>query len=217
MKGKNNIITIGGIAWIISGILFLVQNLFLLPLQGPPALEADLLVWLEKWRFNISMADEVLLFAALFLIPAIFSLYQLLVHADKVKAIMVCGLLASSIPIFIFLDIILGRLVYPVYNLELSADIYKLVLSIYYGGMHLVAIVFSIATVLLSFAIRKSEHGKAIAYFGFAVAVADLISAFPWITGSVIAFASQLLFSGWFVLIGVRIIASVKTNVVHNN
>ncbi len=217
MKGKNNIITIGGIAWIISGILFLVQNLFLLPLQGPPALEADLLVWLEKWRFNISMADEVLLFAALFLIPAIFSLYQLLVHADKVKAIMVCGLLASSIPIFIFLDIILGRLVYPVYNLELSADIYKLVLSIYYGGMHLVAIVFSIATVLLSFAIRKSEHGKAIAYFGFAVAVADLISAFPWITGSVIAFASQLLFSAWFVLIGVRIIASVKTNVVHNN
>ncbi len=211
MKGKNNIITIGGIAWIISGILFLVQNLFLLPLQGPPALEADLLVWLEKWKFNISMADEVLLFAALFLIPAIFSLYQFLVLTDKVKAIMVCGLLASSIPIFIFLDIILGRLVYPVYNLELSADIYKLVLSIYYGGMHLVAIVFSIATLLLSFAIRKSEHGKAIAYFGFVVAVADLISAFPWITGSAIAFACQLLFSAWFVLLGVRIIVSAKT------
>jgi hypothetical protein len=217
MKGKNNIITIGGITWIISGILFLVQNLFLLPLQGPPALEADLLVWLEKWKFNISMADEVLLFAALFLIPAIFSLYQFLVRTDKVKAIMVCGLLASSIPIFIFLDIILGRLVYPVYNLELSADIYKLVLSIYYGGMHLVAIVFSIATLLLSIAIRKSEHGKAIVYFGFVVAVADLISAFPWITGSAIAFACQLLFSAWFVLLGVRIIVSAKTDVVHND
>jgi hypothetical protein len=170
-----------------------------------------LIAWLDKWKFNISMADEVLLFAALFLIPAIFSLYQLLVQADKVKAIMVCGLLASSIPTFIFLDIILGRLVYPVYNLDLSADIYKLVLSIYYGGMHLVAIVFSIATLLSSLVIRKSEHGKAIAYFGFVVVIADLISAFPWITGSVIAFICQLLFSAWFVLLGVRIIASAKT------
>ena len=58
------------------------------------------------------------------------------------------------------LDIALGRLVYPVYNIALSPDSYRLVLSIYYSDTHFVAIILGIATIILAFGIRKSALGK---------------------------------------------------------
>jgi hypothetical protein len=206
MKKRLNIIKFGGITFIIAGILFFVQYLFFLPLPSPPLVDKELITWLTRWRFNISMADEVLLFAALFLIPSIVALYQSLVKGDKIKALVGCGILALTIPIYVFLDIILGRLVYPVYNLEFSPDIYKLILSIYYGGMHMIAILLCLATTILCFAIRKSAIGKPAANIGFIVAIFDLIGAFPWLIGNVVVFISQLLFSAWFIFLGIRLL-----------
>jgi hypothetical protein len=125
---------------------------------------------------------------------------------DRIKTLLGCGLFAVIIPINSFLDIILGRLVYPVYNIELSPDIYRLVLSIYYGGMHSVAIILSAATIILCFVIRRSVIGKPAANLGFAVAILDFIGAYPWLIGTAMVFVSQLFFSAWFVILGIRVL-----------
>ena len=202
----NSLITFGGITLILSGILFLAQYLFLLPMPSPPLADADLMSWLREWKTNIAMADELLFFATLMLIPSIAALYRILVKVDLLKAIFGCGLLAVIIPVNMVLDIVLGRWVYPVYDIELSPDIYKLVVSFYYGGMHLVAIIFSAATIILCFAIRRSVIGKPVAYLGFGVGVLDLIGAFPWLIGTTITFVCQLFFCAWFVLLGLKMI-----------
>ena len=200
------VIQFGGITLIISGILFFAQYLLVLPMPSPPLSDGDLMTWLQEWRFNISMVDELLIFATLLLIPSIGGLYRILVKVDTVKTWLGCGLLAVVIPIHVFLVIILGRLVYPVYNIELSPDIYKLVLSLYYGGMHCVFIILSIATLLLCFVIRRSSLGKPVAHVGFVVGILDLIGSFPWLIGTVMVFVCQLFFSAWFVLLGVRML-----------
>ncbi|KGE19389.1 hypothetical protein [Paenibacillus wynnii] len=205
---KIGVIKFGGITLILSGILFFAQYLFVLPMPSPPLSDAELMIWLREWKFNIAMADELLFFATLLLIPSIVALYQILVKVDIVKTWLGCSLLAVVIPINIFLDIILGRLVYPVYDIELSLDIYKLVLSVYYGGMHLVAIVFSAATIILCLVIRKSVIGKPVAYLGFMVGILDLIGAYPWLIGTAMVFVSQLLFAAWFVMLGLSMIRS---------
>ena len=206
MKQKIGVIKFGGITLIISGFLFFAQYLFLLPMPSPPLADADLMTWLHEWRTNIAMADELLFFAALFLIPSIVALYRRLVKVDSIKTILGCGLLAIIIPLHLFLVIILGRLVYPVYDIELSPDIYKLTLSIYYGGMHAVAIMLSVATLILSLVIRRSTIGKSVAYLGFVAGILDLIGAFPWLIEPVMVFISQLFFSGWFVILGLRML-----------
>ncbi|QSF43015.1 hypothetical protein [Paenibacillus tianjinensis] len=206
MKSKIGIVKFGGIAFILSGILFLGVSLFLLPVPSPPLPDTELMNWLEEWRFNISMADELLMFASLLLIPSIAGLYKVLEKTDKIKALLGCGLLAATVPVYIILVIILGRLVYPVYDIELSPDMYKLVISIYYGGIHAVVIILSIATIILSLVIRKNPLGKSAAYFGFVVALLDLIGAFPWLTGSAVGFVCQAASSVWFVFVGVRMI-----------
>lgn len=206
MKQKISVIKFGGITLIISGVLFFAQYLFVLPMPNPPTADASLMTWLQDWRFNIAMADELFFFATLFLIPAIVALYRILVKVDKIKALLGCGLLAVSIPINLVLVIILGRLVYPVYGIELSPDIYKLVLSLYHGGMHSVAIILSVATILLCLVIRRSVIGKPAAIFGFAAGILDLIGAYPWLLGTAMIFVSQLFFSAWFVILGIRML-----------
>ncbi|MDF2986163.1 MAG: hypothetical protein K0R50_1673 [Eubacterium sp.] len=214
MKGENlikpkiGIIKFGGITFIISGVLFLAQYLFFLPLPAPPSVDADLMTWLTKWRFNIAMADELLFFATLLLLPSIAALYRILVKVDKIKTVLGCGLMAVIIPVNILLDIILGRLVYPVYNIEFSPDIYKLIASIYYGGMHSVAIIMSVATFVLCFVIRRSVLGKSTANFGFLVGIFDFIGAYPWLIGTVMVFVSQLFFSAWLVVLGIRMLGA---------
>lgn len=205
-----SLIKFGGITLILSGILFLVQYLFLLPMPSPPLADEDLMTWLREWKTNIAMADELLFFATLMLIPSIVALYRILVKVDRIKAIFGCGLLAVIIPVNMVLDIVLGRLVYPVYEIELSPDIYKLVFSLYYGGMHLVAIIFSAATIILCFAIRRSVIGKPVAYLGFGVGVLDLIGAYPWLIGTTMVFVCQLFYCAWFVLLGIRMLKTEK-------
>lgn len=96
----------------------------------------------------------------------------------------------------------------PVYDIELSPDIYRLVLCIYYGSMHMIAILLSIATIILCLVMRKSVLGKPAAYFGFGVAELDLVGAFPWLIGTVVVLVCQLALAAWFVFVGVRMMRS---------
>ncbi|AHV98172.1 hypothetical protein [Paenibacillus sabinae] len=207
MKQKTGVIKFGGITLIISGILFFAQYLFVLPIFSPPLADANLMTWLQDWRFNFAMADELLIFATLCLIPSIAALYRILVKVDKIKTLLGCSLLAVVIPINVFLVIILGRLAYPVYDMELSPTIYKLVLSTYYGGTHCVAIILSMATIILCLVIRKSVIGKSIGYLGFVVGILDFIGSYPWLIGTAVLFVSQLFFSAWFVILGMRMLS----------
>ncbi|WP_379163130.1 hypothetical protein [Paenibacillus sp. sgz5001063] len=210
MKSKMSVIKFGGISLILAGVLFFAQYLFVLPMPGPPLPDTELMTWLQEWRFNLSMADELMFFATICLIPSIVGLYQVLVKVDTIQTMLGCGLLSVVIPINLVLVIVLGRLVYPVYNIELSPDIYKLVISEYYGGVHLVALLFSIATIILCLAIRKSVMGKPAAYIGLVVGILDLIGAFPWLIGTAMILVTQLFFSAWFVILGVRLYKHVR-------
>jgi hypothetical protein len=76
------------------------------------------MLWMDKWKVNSSMVDKLMFFATILLIPSIVALYQLLIHIEKIKTFFGCGLLLVYIPVNLVVAIILGRLVYPVYQIE---------------------------------------------------------------------------------------------------
>ncbi|MFT4145464.1 MAG: hypothetical protein QM644_13500 [Mobilitalea sp.] len=205
IKQKIGLFKISGITLILSGILFLVQAMYLLPISVPPANNTDFMLWLDKWKTNLSMVDELLFFETILVIPAIVTLYQLLIKIEKIKTIFGCGLLLVYMPVNLVVAIILGRLVYPVYQIEYSPEIYKFVLSMYYGGMHMAALILSIATILLSFVIRKSSIGKFVAYLGFVTGLMDLLGAFPWLLTNEVVFLTQLFHAAWFAVLGMQL------------
>ncbi|MVM33925.1 hypothetical protein GO755_28070 [Spirosoma sp. HMF4905] len=195
----------GGLAFIIAGVLFFIRCLFLFSLPNVPSSTSALLNWLADGRFKIALSNELLFFATISLIPALIVLFKLLNESDPIKAIVGCGLLATVIPLFIFLVVIQGRLVYPVYDISLSAESQKLILSIYYGGMHAAFILLGIATILVSFGLKNTSIGQPATYLGFITGVFDFLNAYPWLVGPTIGFVSDCLFAAWFIFIGLRL------------
>lgn len=195
-----------GVAFIVSAVLFAAQVGFSLPLLQPPVADGEWMPWLKEWRFSISMADELLFFAPLSLIPGIAGLYRILRKVDQNKALLGCGIWAVSIPVYLVVAILLGRLVYPVYAIELSLESHKLLFSLYSGGMHLIALLLGAAAIVLGFAIRKSQLGPSVAYLSWLAGALAIVGSYPWLIGAGATVAIQLLFSVWLALLGVRLL-----------
>lgn len=206
MKSKMGMIQFGGGCCILSGVLFLGQQLFVVPVPQPPVQDQALLAWLAEWKLQLSMADELLFFAALLLIPAVAALYRILAKTDRIKALLGCGLWALTIPLYMMMVVILGRLVYPVFGMELSPESYRLVLSLYYGGQHTISLLWGVAILVLSFAILGSAIGKAAAYLGFLAGLTAITGSYPWLMGNGVVFGIQLVFTAWLVLLGIRML-----------
>ncbi len=131
------------------------------------------------------------------------ALYLSLASVDRVKAAAGCAILAVIIPVLAMLDVIHGRLTFPVYGIRVSTpDLAEVFMALYYGGVHSVLLIAAVATVLLSLAMRRSAFGRWVAYLGMATAVADIIGSYPWVIGPVATLVCQALFAAWFAAVG---------------
>ncbi|HWR26431.1 MAG TPA: hypothetical protein VN316_00995 [candidate division Zixibacteria bacterium] len=194
---------LGGISFIISGILFLVKYLLDLMAGPPPSNGAEILTWMATGKLPLEIANEVLFFAVMFLVPAVIALYYSLASIDRTKAAVGCGIIAVVIPIILVLDIVQGRLIYPVYNISVNTPaVAELVVAIYYGGLHAISELLGFATIVLSLAMKHGVYGRNIAYLGIATGVFDIIGSYPWIIGPILVLVSQILFAAWFLAVG---------------
>jgi hypothetical protein len=197
---------LGGLSFIASGGLFLTKSALELITGPPPSDGAEILAWVAKHKVVLAVTNEVLFFAFMSLVPAVFALYRSLVIAHRNKAIVGCGIVAVSIALLGMLAIVHGRLVFPGYQMQVhTPDVAEFVAATYYGGLHAVAELFGAATFVLSLAMRRSAFGTRVAYLGFATAAFDFFGAFPWATGPTLALVSGVFFGAWFVAVGFRL------------
>lgn len=206
-KESKRLYRIGGAAFIASGILFLLQALLAMAAGDPPSNGSAIIIWLGSQRIALSFINEILFFATVLLIPAVVALYQSLAETDKVKAVVGCGIMAVIIPVLIMLLVIHGRLVYPVYGISANTpDIALLVAGMFYGGMHALNILFGIATLILSLAMRRAAFGSLVVVLGFIASVTDVVGSYPYAIGAVATLATQFIFAAWFVAVGWKLI-----------
>ena len=77
---------LGGVGFIASGLVFLSIGFIDLATGPPPATGVEILEWVRHRTFALSMANELLFFAAMFLVPAVIALYDSLSGIDRGKA-----------------------------------------------------------------------------------------------------------------------------------
>ena len=199
---------VGGLSFISVGFLFLAKYVLDLLAGTPPSGGADILAWRTANELPLAIANEILFFAAGFLVPAVIALYGCLARVDRTKVAAGCGLLAVVIPIILMLDIVHGRLVYPVYGLRVETPaVAEFVLAVYYGGLHAIGLLFVVATVLLSVVMRRGFFGRNIAYLGLVAALFDFLGAYPETIGPMLVLVSQVLFATWFLAVGSKLFA----------
>jgi hypothetical protein len=197
---------LGGIASVASGALFLLKSVLDLVVGDPPSESARLPSWTASHRVALSLTNEVLFFAVVLLIPVIFALYRRLNGSGRPWVGFGCGILALAVTIVVALVFVHGRLVYPVYGIDLDEPAaLALVVSLYYGGMHEVVLLVGAALVLLGLSMRGA-FGRAAAVLGVVAGAAQLAGAFPWLVGPLPAAIVQAMFALWLVLVGLRLV-----------
>ena len=194
---------LGGAAFVVSGLLFLLRAVLDLMAGAPPSSGVEILAWIASNSLILGLDSEILFFAAMFLVPAVIALYQSLACTDRVKAAIGCGIIAVAIPVLVVLLIVHGRLVYPVYGIRASTPgLAALVVAVFCGGLHAVSLLLGIATVVLSLAMKGGAYGKPTVYLGFATAVFDVVGAYPYAIGPILTLVTQGFFAAWFFAVG---------------
>ena len=194
---------LGGASLVISGILFLLTGVVEFMHGPPPQGGSEILAWTAAYRSSFEAVSELLFFAAMFLLPGVMALYLSLASVDRVKAATGCAIVAVIIPVLAMLDIVHGRLAFPVYGIRVSTpDLAQAFIALYYGGVHSVLLMATAATVLLSLAMTRSVFGRWVAYLGMATAAADIIGSYPWAIGPVVTLVCQAFFAAWFAAVG---------------
>jgi hypothetical protein len=80
-----------------------------------------------------------------------------------------------------------------------------LVVAVYYGGLHAVALLFGLGTIVLSVAMRRGVFGRNVALLGVAACVFDVLSSYPETVGPLVILVSQALFAGWCLAVGSKL------------
>jgi hypothetical protein len=172
----------------------------------PRSSGVELIAWMQSEKSVLAISSEVLFFAAMFLVPGVIALYHSLASVDRAKAATGCGMIASMIPVVAMLDIFQGRLAFPVYGIAVSTPAAaEVVVGIFHGGVHAIGIVFGIATVVLSLAMRRGIFGSRIAYLGFATGLLDIVGAYPYAIGPALTLVCWIFFAAWFAAVGARL------------
>ena len=202
-RGLNRL---GGIAFIASGLLFFLISLLERVTGPPPSDGAAIMAWVEAGHGALAWSVELLFFAAMLLVPAVIALRRSLAGGSPALAAAGCGSIGVLIPVLLVLDVVQGRLVFPVHGLGLtSPQVAELIVALYAGGMHAAMVVMGMATALLSVAMWRGASGRGVAALGFATAAFDLVGSYPWAISPAVLLASQVLFAGWFVAVGWRL------------
>ena len=191
---------VGGVAFILSGLLFLCRDVLDFKAGPPPSNGIEILAWVESEKLLLSFISEVQFVATVALVPATIALYRSLATTDQVKAVIGCGIIATAIPVIAMLLIIHGRLIYPIFGIHVSSPaVAEVLVAIYYGGLHAVSELMGVATVILSLVMMRGVYGKSVGYLGFVTGAFDIVGAYPYLIGPILTLLCQvfLLHGSW--------------------
>jgi hypothetical protein len=104
------------------------------------------------------------------------------------------------------INVVQGRLVYPVYGLNLSVDSLKLSFSIFYGGLHATALMFGAALFFIGFAMRGTTFNKGMVPYSVIVGFLQIVGAYPWLTPVAFNVLVAMSLSLWMTLTGIMMI-----------
>ncbi len=167
-----------GVSLALSGVALGAKAWFDFSAGEPPSSGIDLIAWAAAEKFSLSMSNELMIAAAVLLIPGVIGLYASLEGHNLMLAKAGCGILAAVIPLMMVASVFQGRLVFPVYGIEAdNPTTAQLVAGLFFGTEHALLLILGIPTILLSLAMRGTAFGRPGVYLGLAAGLAD----FRWV------------------------------------
>jgi hypothetical protein len=186
---------------VLTGVALLLLSL----LPRVPSETDAIPSWIEGGTSLLSWSDEVLFFAVVAWGAGAVGLFGPRSAARSARIHVGMTALAIALVALVVLLLALGRLVYPVFEIALSAETAALVVSTAFGALHLAYLGFAVAAVALGWSTRAGLVGRAV---GILAAAAFIAGSFPWLTPSWWNSSVAVLVAVWGVSLAVTTGAS---------
>ncbi|WP_214321108.1 hypothetical protein [Nonomuraea sediminis] len=183
---------------IVGALLTGVALLLLSLLPGAPSEAVAMTAWVERGHSLLSWSDELLFFAVICWGGGARGLFGARKAEPSARINVGVTALTAALVALVVLLLAVGRLVYPVFEIQLSAEVLALVVSSTFGALHLAFLGFAVAAVALSWSTRAGLIGRAVGIFA---AAAFIVGSFPWLTPSWWNSLVAILVAAWGVLL----------------
>lgn len=164
---------------IVGALLTAVALLLLSLLPSAPSEAVAMAAWVERGHSLLSWSDELLFFAVICWGAGARGLFGARKTEPSVRINVGVTALTTALVALVVLLLEVGRLVYPVFEIQLSAEVLALVVSSTFGALHLAFLGFAVAAVALSWSTRAGLIGRVVGIFA---AAAFIVGSFPWLT-----------------------------------
>lgn len=164
---------------IVGALLTAVALLLLSLLPGPPAEAVAMTAWVERGHSLLLWSDELLFFAVICWGAGARGLFGAGWAGPSARINVGETALTVALVALVVVLLAVGRLVYPVFEIDLSAEVVALIVSSTFGALHLAFLGFAVAAATLSWSTGAGLIGRA---FGIFAAAAFVVSSFPWLT-----------------------------------
>lgn len=209
-----------GFGWclILAGLCFISRAVTAFLTGPPPSVGTDILAWIDSARFTMMLGNEALVIGAGLLLAGFYGFQQAFIGKAPMKTTAGSALLFAGCVVCLVLGIVQGRFVYPIYGIALvRPDEAELLVSIYFGGYHLVALAFAAATTFWSLAMLRATGWLRLGFLGFPIAIGSVISSYPDLVGSLWVLVLESALALWWIGIGYQLLGGATIDMRTDN
>ena len=196
-------------AWLwIAGALLASMALALLATL--PALQpgADAVVgWVDDGTFQLTWAGELLFFATIAWGAGAAGAFAAQHTGTPLRRSIALIALSVALVAFVIVLLALGRLVYPVVDVDLAADTIVLLVSVVIGTVHLALLALAVVAIALPVPTRSARAGQTITAVGIACGVLFVVGSYPWLLPTWLNLVVAGAVGCWGALVGVALLA----------
>ncbi|WP_067142911.1 hypothetical protein [Microtetraspora malaysiensis] len=196
-------------AWLwIAGALLASVALALLATLPPLQTNADAVVeWVDDGTFQLTWAGEFLFFATIAWGTGAAGAFSARGTDAPLRRTIALVALSVTLIAFVIVLLALGRLVYPVVDMDLTADTIVLLASVVIGTVHLALLALAVVAFALPVPMRSAGARRTVMAVGITLGMLFVVGSYPWL----LPMWLNLLVAGavgcWGVLVGVAVLA----------
>lgn len=195
-------------AWcfLLGGVCFLGRAVAAFHAGPPPSTGTEILAWIDNARVTMMLGNEALVIGAGLLLIGLYGFQQSLKPLAPMRSTGGSVLLASACVLCLALGIVQGRFVYPIHGLQLERpEDAELLASLYFGGFHVVSLVFAAATTLWALAMLRATAWRSLGYAGFVAAAGSVVSSYPDLIGPTLVLMLEAALALWWIGVALRL------------
>lgn len=197
------------VSWLwIAGVVLASMALLLLAAVPPlPGSSADLTRWLDDCRFQLTWAGEFLFFAVIAWGSGAVGMFGRRGSGAVVRRTIALVSLHVALIAFVIVLLALGRLVYPVIDIDLSADTMSLLASVVLGSVHLALLALAVVAIAVPVPMASVRARRVALAVGVGFGVVFLVGSFPWLLPAGVNVAVAVMVGGWGSYVGVAVLS----------